>query len=88
MSNRGKQDLAQRDRVPPCPQLKSGATAGMSHSGLILSSQEGSSVNHLIQMQRCARVPDVPFVAWGSLLAAHFTRHHSAWESKSDFEAL
>lgn len=80
VQERGKQDLAQRDHVAPCPQLKAGATAGMSHSGLILSSQEGSSVNHLIQMQRYARVADVPFVAWGSLLAAHFTRDHGAWE--------
>lgn len=45
-------------------------------------------MNHLIQMQRCAGVPDVPFVAWGSLLAAHFTRDHRAQELKSDFEAL
>lgn len=80
--------MVERDLVPLCPQLKAGATAGMSHSGFILSSQEESIVNHLIQMQRCARVPDVPFVAWGSLLAAQFTRDHRAWESKSDFEAL
>lgn len=45
-------------------------------------------MNHLIQMQRCARVPNVPFVAWGSLLAARFTRAYRVWESKSDFEAL